>query len=52
MNQGKSKHIRTGRMRAIAVTSAKRGQSTPGLPTIAVAGRWGKIARQASIKPE
>ena len=31
-------HVKTGRLRAIAVTSAKRSASAPGLPTIAESG--------------
>jgi tripartite-type tricarboxylate transporter receptor subunit TctC len=33
-----AQHLKTGRIRAIAVTSAKRAQSTPELPTIAESG--------------
>ena len=39
-----SQHIRTGRLRALAITSAKRSSMTPDIPTFAEAGLDGLIA--------
>ena len=39
-----SQHIRTGRLRALAITSAKRSAMTPDIPTFAEAGLDGLVA--------
>ena len=39
-----SQHIRTGRLRALAITSAKRSSMTPDIPTFAEAGLDGLVA--------
>lgn len=39
-----AQHIRTGRLRALAITSAKRSAMTPDIPTFAEAGLDGLIA--------
>ena len=52
-------HLKTGRLRPIAVTSLKRAASTPELPTIAEAGYpgyeaipwWGVLLPAATPKP-
>ncbi|MFY8178786.1 MAG: tripartite tricarboxylate transporter substrate-binding protein, partial [Limnohabitans sp.] len=39
-----SQHIKTGRLRALAITSAKRSTSMPDIPTFAEAGLPGLVA--------
>jgi tripartite-type tricarboxylate transporter receptor subunit TctC len=52
-------HVKSGRMRAIAVTGAKRSASLPELPTVSEAGiagfeavSWGGVMGPAGLPPE
>jgi tripartite-type tricarboxylate transporter receptor subunit TctC len=52
-------HVKSGRMRAIAVTGAKRSSSLPDLPTVSEAGlsgfeavSWGGVMGPAGLPPE